>query len=160
MLRQRPERHGQEGSTVDVLAYNGFQLGPASRALHLSPIGLTDSAVQAWLGFMLREPLVASLGGRERAESKLRGALYRPAHLPAIRRAIAGSDESLLLERVTADTLHHWEVWRGGHPVGSFVLAANVDLQDAADSTLWAVTSGAATADTLLVATLRQRVAR
>ena len=74
------------------------------------------------------------------------------------RRALAGPHDSVLLERVVSDARHHWEIWSAeGHLVGSFVLRPEDELQDASDSTIWAVTRSRIGPETLLVATVRAR---
>lgn len=157
ILRQRPGRSNDVAAIVEVHESRGSRGGAVAQELSLRPIALTDAAVAAWLKFMMQDSLVSLLGGRRRADSVLRTALYRPGTLPAIRRAISASTETLLLERVTADSSHHWEVWQAGKHNGSFVLDPWISLQDAADSTIWAVTRRATGIDSILVATLRER---
>jgi len=157
ILRQRPARPDQRSAIVEVHEHLRRQRRAPVQSLSLRPTALTNAVIESWLSSVMQDSLVRFLGGRQRAERELRAALFRPPHLPAIRRALSASPDFLFLERVTADTLHHWEIWQHGRRRGSFVLSPRISLQDIADSTIWAVTRGAPGVDTILVATVRKR---
>ena len=120
---------------------------------------MDDRVIRKWLRPLMSDSLFRFLGGARITDSIFRKLLYKPLYMPAFRRVVAGSDDSVLLERVVDDSAHHWELRRfDGRLVGSFVLRPGVVLQDAADSTLWAIDGGTPGAESLLVMTLRPRL--
>ncbi len=127
------------------------------RLIRPSRTELTEGTVESWLRSTMQDSLVAFLGGFQRAERELRAALYRPTYLPPARRALSLSAGTLLLERVTTDSIRTWEIWRDDRFAGSFVLSPRVSLQDARDSTIWSVVSSPTGADTILVSRLSAR---
>jgi hypothetical protein len=158
ILRQSPPHRGDTSVNVLVARYRNTHSAPSVQTLRFRTAKVDEAAVMAWLSFVMRDSLVNMLGGRSRAESQLRAALFRPLYMPAIRRVIAGWHESILLERAAIDSMHHWEIWdANGKFTGSFVLRPEIVLQDAPDSTIWAVTHGKNGSNTVVTGTLHLR---
>lgn len=158
VLRQRPWRTGRNGAVVEAYTRRTSYDGLFADTMPFSTAAITGTDVDRWLEAHLGDSLSQMLGGRARAESLLRASVFVPAFQPAIRRAVGGPKDLLYLERVTADSTHHWEVWRSGRCTGLFHLAPSVELQEVSDSTFTAIDRSTSGNDTLIVATLKARV--
>jgi hypothetical protein len=119
-----------------------------------STAGISGTDVHRWLDAHMGDSLSRMLGGRVRAESLFRANLFVPAFQPAIRRAVGGPNGMLFLERVAADSAHHWETWQNGRCTGRFTLAPSLELQEVSDSAFTAIDRNRSGVDTLIVAAL------
>ncbi|MBK8246610.1 MAG: hypothetical protein IPK85_04310 [Gemmatimonadetes bacterium] len=153
LLRQRLSRVDKPTILVDRYELPKWTLvGKAS--IEPEAVPLISAAETSWLSAVMRDSIVAFLGGPRRAERELRRALYRPSFFPPIRGALATSGGRLIIERVTQDSLRRWEIWKYGRLTGSFALQAQHLLQYARDSTIWVLTNWPSGVDTILVATV------
>jgi hypothetical protein len=157
VLRQRTNEYAHGQVRVDI---HGPRLpdGPTSaRTLRVRAVAITPRLVTSWLRNALSDSLVAGRFGRAKAERRLRDALYVPRYLPPFRRALASTADSLLLQRTTVDGRHHWELWHLERRVGSFLLDANVVLQQFVGSTVWAIARSADGSEAVVALSLRER---
>lgn len=158
VLRQRPASSGDPVVRVEVQRFGSHLERVSSQTWSFKANRVDGVVIRKWLRPLLHDSVFRFLGSAQRTDSIFRRLLFQPSYMPAFRRAVAGSDDSVLLERVVDDSSHHWELRNfEGRMVGSFVLRPGVVLQDAADSTIWAIQRSAAGAESVLVMTLRPR---
>lgn len=142
ILRERPPASSRAEVTVTVeemRADRSRAAQPWKMAFARTPI--SDSAVANWVADVLRDSaVVALLGGQDKAGATLRSALFRPACVPPIRRAIAAPDNALLIERTQSqDSLHHWELWTRRGQQGLLTVPREFEIQAVLERNVLAV---------------------